>query len=413
MQELSEMSPRLLRSFCHFSHIYAQFSQDPSSSLRNSALFSLSSLSCEMNFSKRTQMLSLTALLLIIAHLSEAEEQTEPGPCTFCTRGEITLPDKPISIPGYEFIQTCGQIDVLLPSYFKEDASECSLMQSLSTYCGCPAVEDSCSLCPDGSAVPDTDKEVPWLAAAFDGIIPSCGLVEAYVASISTDDGTCSSLQAMSGYCGCPAMDDHCVFCPGETLQDEYKDFELPFLSNEEMGITGTCEMFFLTQYQLPKDHEYCALSQHVTFNCGCNNGVLGYYGTSTTQQQAVLAWLPRATAALSLLGSAFIFMDILKDKRKRGSVYHQLVLVCACFDTISSFVWIVGTAAVEVMHKRIGLPWGVYGAHGNIATCTAQGFFFQLGKSGSSVQILVFTSETTSSSPDENTIIQASHPCF
>jgi hypothetical protein len=226
------------------------------------------------------------------------------------------------------------------------------------------------------------EKEVPWLKEAFQGIIPSCGLVEAYAASLSTADGTCSSLQAVSSYCGCAPVENHCVYCPGETLQEEYKDVEFPKLSNEAMGITGTCELYFLTQYQLPKDDELCELSTMATFHCGCNNGVLGYYGTSTQQQQQVTTWLPRAIGMISLLASICVLRDISSCVKKRQSVYHQLVLLIVCFDIVTSIVWIVGPAAVETFHEKVGLPWGINGAYGNKSTCRAQGFFFQLGKS-------------------------------
>jgi hypothetical protein len=122
----------------------------------------------------------------------------------------------------------------------------------------CPAPEDSCSLCPDVSPAMEPGKEVSWLAEAFQGIVPSCGLVEAYAASLSTKDDTCSSLQAVSSYCGCAPIENHCVYCPGENLQDDCKDVEFPKL----MVITGTCELYFLTQYQLSKEDELCDLLQ-------------------------------------------------------------------------------------------------------------------------------------------------------
>lgn len=317
---------------------------------------------------------------LAIAVAAWLVSNTIAAPCTFCTRGDISTPKKLVTIPGYEFLDSCATLDALLPAFLQDDASECQLLQSMSTYCGCPPPQDSCSMCPDGKPVSEPEKEVPWLAGAFQGIVPSCGLVEAYAASLPSDDGTCTSLQAISSHCGCAPIESHCVYCPGETLQEEYKNVEFPKLSNEAMGITGTCELFFLTQYQVAEDSELCMLSELFTFNCGCNNGVLGYYGISTEMQQKVVEWLPRAIASLSLIASMLVFRDIWRSKKKHESVYHQLVFLIACFDTVTSCVWIVGTAAIETYHARVGLDWGIHGAHGNEATCTAQGFFFQLG---------------------------------
>ena len=65
-------------------------------------------------------------------------------------------------------------------------------------------------------------------------------------------------------------------------------------MSNEEFGITGTdCGMFYNIQYQLSADAFYCEASTFVSFHCGYNDSVFGYYGTSSIQQQKVLVWLP------------------------------------------------------------------------------------------------------------------------
>jgi hypothetical protein len=111
---------------------------------------------------------------------------------------------------------------------------------------------------------------------------------------------------------------------------------------------------------------------------------MLEYFGADTRQKhQAVLAWVPCAVGLVSLMAS---FRDIFPDKKKRQSLYHQLVVVLAFFDCIvASLVWIVGTAAIPEIDPH-GVPSGVYGARGNDASCRAQGFFVQLGKSIQSI---------------------------
>jgi hypothetical protein len=333
----------------------------------------------------RLLVLTVGILSTIFHNVVDAEEDKPAAgalPCKFCSRGDITEPEKLISIPGFEFLNHCEAVDALIPAVLLENDKECQLIQSLSTYCGCPKPEDACSLCTtDGSSVPDPEKEVPWLAATFGGIVPTCSIVEAYAASLGASDEACSELLPIGSHCGCPALEDHCVYCPGETLREEYMSVELPFLDDPGLNITGTCELYYLSQYQIPQDDDRCDLSIYVTFHCGCNDGVLGYLGTSTANQQAFIAWLPRAVALLSLAGSLIVLWDIMRNKKKRASVYHQLITLIAIFDIITSLVWMIGTFAVTEYSNLTGLEWGIYGANGNEASCQAQSFFFQLGK--------------------------------
>lgn len=311
------------------------------------------------------------------------------SPCTFCTRGTITTPDKAIEVPGYDFLSTCADVDLLLPLALTEDDPECQLLQSMSSYCGCPVREDSCTLCPDGSPVAQPDLEVSWFADEFGGTVPTCAMVEAFTASFAQSDDECRyALQLISSHCGCPAVEDHCEFCLGRPLKEEYYEKELPFLINEDFGNSGlgvkpTCGMLYETQYQLSRQHEFCWLSEQITFHCGCNDGILNYYGTSSKTQQAVLVWLPRAVALLSLVASILVLISILKLKKNRESVYHQLIAVIVVFDIVTSLVWIVGPAAIESHDITTGVYRGVYGTldSANARTCTAQGFFLQLGK--------------------------------
>lgn len=319
-------------------------------------------------------------LPIIVSLLLSSLVQVTAIPCTFCTRGMITEDEKPIHIPGYEFINSCGSIDSLLPAFLTEDDPQCQQLQSISTLCGCPPPDDSCSFCPDGSAITYPDKEVPWLVAAFGGIVPTCELVEAYSASLISEDETCSLLQAISSYCGCRPLDNACSYCNGEPLQKEFYDVVIPVLSNEALGIIGTCELYWETQYQLLESDIFCELSGYIDIHCGCNGGHLPYYGTSTEGEQKMLAWLPRGIGTISLIASCLVLLHILKSPKKRAGVYQQFIILIAVFDIVTSLVWVVGPAAVKKVNKLSGLPWGIYGAQGTTATCTASGFFFQLG---------------------------------
>jgi hypothetical protein len=304
--------------------------------------------------------------------------------CKFCPRGEITEPNKPVAIPGFEILDTCGVLDKALGNMLAAGDAECTQLQDLfGTYCGCPLPENACSLCSDGSPVTDEyrEKELTWLTQTFGGTAPTCGFLEAFMTSYESGDEGCSSLQITSAACGCPALPDHCVYCPGETLQEEYYDTVLPFVSNEALGVVGTCELYWYTQYQIPESDLQCAQSSVLTFHCGCNNGLLGSWGSTTETQQMAMAWIPRVVGIFSLIATSLVLYHILRDKKKRSSVYHQLIVLIVMFDIVTALVFIVGAAAVQRMNPETGLLNGVYGAYGNEASCKASGFFYHLGK--------------------------------
>lgn len=319
-------------------------------------------------------------LLITIAFLAD-EAVASNNPCVFCTRGQITQPEKPVHITGFEFIDSCGSFESLLSAFLTEDDPQCQQMQSLSALCGCPRRENACSLCPDGSSIAYPNKEVQWLASAFGGIIPTCDLVEAYTASLVSNDNKCMLLQAVSTYCGCPALPDACTYCDGAPLQKEFYDEKIPMLSNKESGITGTCEMLWETQYQLPRDGRLCKTSVLLTPHCGCHEGITPYYGTSTRRQQRILVWLPRTIGMVSLIASCLVLLHIFGPPKKRSGVYQQFIVLIVIFDIITSLVWIVGTAAVDDFNPNSGLSRGIYGASGTGASCRASGVFLLLGE--------------------------------
>lgn len=293
---------------------------------------------------------------------------------------------------------TCGTIDSLVGSQLIDDDPICHEIQALSPYCGCPRSPDACTLCPDGSTVPDEDKEMPWLSGIFGddaGFVVTCGLVDAYLASLPSSDDTCKGLQYVSSYYGCPALPNHCRMCNGEDLKPEYAQKEFPLLTSKEAGITGTCKLFWAAQYQIPGGSVDCEVTTIFTHSCGCNDGLFPYMGTSNTTQQAALVWIPRVMGLISLVASVLVLHHIVRNKQKR-KVYHHMMILIAAFDIVTSLVWMVGAVAVEKYFRDTDHPLGIYGAHGNSASCIASGFFFQLGKWWSNISTR-FTSNVQS----------------
>ena len=94
-----------------------------------------------------------------------------------------------------------------------------------------------------------------------------------------------------------------------------------------------------------------------------------------TAQQLKVLAILPIISGPLSLLGSTLILLKIFRERKKRLSqTYHRILLGFSTLDIIGSFAYCFST-----LPSPIGTP-NTWGARGNDATCSAQGFFLVIG---------------------------------
>ncbi|KAL7552653.1 hypothetical protein ACHAWF_017409 [Thalassiosira exigua] len=90
-----------------------------------------------------------------------------------------------------------------------------------------------------------------------------------------------------------------------------------------------------------------------------------------TRNQQIAIAILPKFTASLSMIGSAFILQHVLLSPKRRQLCYHRILLGLSAMDLVSSFksflsTWILPTAT------------GAWGAAGTVGTCAAAGFFGQ-----------------------------------
>jgi hypothetical protein len=91
--------------------------------------------------------------------------------------------------------------------------------------------------------------------------------------------------------------------------------------------------------------------------------------------QQIALAIVPKVTASLSILAESWIVVEVSMCPYKRHQVYHRLLLGFALTDLLQTIWFFASTWPI---------PRGttfVYGNVGNQASCTAQGFFIQLGE--------------------------------
>lgn len=90
--------------------------------------------------------------------------------------------------------------------------------------------------------------------------------------------------------------------------------------------------------------------------------------------QQIALALVPKFTSILSILGSSWVIVEVLTEREKRHSVYHRLLCAMSIYDVLESVWNFCSTWPIPAG------PLGIWGASGNTQTCTAQGFFLQLG---------------------------------
>ena len=71
--------------------------------------------------------------------------------------------------------------------------------------------------------------------------------------------------------------------------------------------------------------------------------------------------------------GSLFIICDASKDIQRRSKLVNQLLITLSAFDVIGSLAYALTTLPIPEADY-------IYGSRGNENTCTAQGFFIQIG---------------------------------
>jgi hypothetical protein len=195
----------------------------------------------------------------------------QSDPCTVCPNGDpITLPEKALSLPGFEIIDSCGTLDSAIGLFFQTDSDECNLVHAASSICGCPIPEGACYLCGEGASVQQPDREVPYLLD-IDALTPTCEFIEAYLHSVSEADSACGVAQAFtSSYCGCPESlpleGPICTLCPrGEAVPDANRTLSIGGIPFETCGEAEQAAALYLSQAS-----DTCDLFQSVSSLCGC-----------------------------------------------------------------------------------------------------------------------------------------------
>eukprot|EP00550_Attheya_septentrionalis_P002410 CAMPEP_0198280698 /NCGR_PEP_ID=MMETSP1449-20131203/727_1 /TAXON_ID=420275 /ORGANISM="Attheya septentrionalis, Strain CCMP2084" /LENGTH=1194 /DNA_ID=CAMNT_0043976127 /DNA_START=257 /DNA_END=3841 /DNA_ORIENTATION=+ len=183
-------------------------------------------------------------------------------------------------------------------------------------------------------------------------------------------------------------FDKSCLFCPdlkvsyankSPTTETEPETSWCPnFCPNKDMKLPNrTIRTFRLQCSEIPflsvddPSGRDCRLLMNFDYICGCTGHWYG--GADTQTKRSVLAWLPRCMAFLSFVGSTLIIVDISRDDRKLKKTFGQLMILLSVFD-------IMGSVAYAFTTLPIPEEDFIYGAKGTAGTCTAQGFFIQIG---------------------------------
>ena len=231
--------------------------------------------------------------------------------CSLCRNGEnITLPDKLLDVEGFP-VQTCGELTVAASVFLQEGDAMCSLMQSVGTFCGCPAPlpeSDSCTMCRDGRPVPLPNATFGFLEADF-GFRPTCALVEAQLDAVPAGSDQCLDMQRFGSLCGCPPLENECQACPNPP--PEFSREILP-MSRDALGVDLSCYEISQLLLQTDQRSDICFEMTDRSWLCGCNGGTYSYFGADTVSKKIALVWLPRASGALSIMVRSTLVQPVL-----------------------------------------------------------------------------------------------------
>jgi len=334
------------------------------------------------------------ALLVSFLHVRglQADDAAAIASCSLCASGQATPTlNKSIAVNWPVHATTCSELDEIASSLLT-NSENCTKIQSIASLCDCPPVfePNPCLLCGETmSRMEQPQKELSFLASNFDGTAVTCEVFDAYLqSSINDTDENCQQAQLAGWTCGCASVLENnntwCDFCRGDTMADPQKDLNLTQEEQEALlellafqpGLFHfqpfTCELYAAIASVFQADSLVCPYVQEDGYVCGCNEDELLF-------RRRLLNWLPRTAAILSLFGSSFIIWDIWKNKQGEQRTVQAYLLVCmSIIDIMSSLAWSFSASAVQEVHHSAGFY--IYGAKGTRASCTAQGFFIQLG---------------------------------
>ena len=228
-------------------------------------------------------------------------------------------------------------------------------------------VGNMCTLCADGNPVQPSflGTSVPFLEPTL-GVGATCADWEADVAIAAHNETSsdCTIIRRVSTICGCtPPQDERsgCHLCAdGQNISEDLLNKPVPFIKGWYSGVVPTCQGWDLLLQGIYEDGSTQCMAQRVfSYYCGCT-----YFDFN------VDLWilLSRISGSISLICSLSLITHILRDRRKRTSLYHQIILGISSCDFMSSIFFILADIPAPTTPG------------GDESFCKAQGFFLQLG---------------------------------
>jgi len=186
-------------------------------------------------------------------------------PCTICPDGSA-VPEPNLIIPFPDLANiTCGMYDLLVTQVF--DSDKCDEYQTmLAAFCGCLDIEPEClTMCADGSFLAQEYIHVPLFVE--DGKNVTCGDMQLRVNAGDFAQPDCSNAFYMGEFgCGCTPQEAACSICEkGTILPDLTLEALSPFQCSELAGFA----------FGISKFDQQCVAAQGVDgVYCGCDNPV-------------------------------------------------------------------------------------------------------------------------------------------
>jgi hypothetical protein len=132
--------------------------------------------------------------------------QNNASSCSVCSDSiPVGFPNKNLSAYG---IGTCDEVDASARAEYTEGSAECEAIRFFSGICGCPPIENSCSVCSaQGGNSPIPDYVVQSLQQF--GLPPmSCEDMTLFVTQYSPEDIACDLMYFSIYLCGCDDLSD-------------------------------------------------------------------------------------------------------------------------------------------------------------------------------------------------------------
>ena len=164
--------------------------------------------------------------------------------CTLCRDGsDVTMPDRVISFATeqFGFEPTCAQAQLAV-SGLADKSPECNEAQLLGSYCGCPALENACILCPNENMTNPDRRHVNTFERFGQDL--TCLELEAILLQFDSATDECFLAHETNWECGC--NDGFYGYLGTESVRDYYL---LTILARISGGLSMVGSLFIFIDF--------------------------------------------------------------------------------------------------------------------------------------------------------------------